>query len=370
MFKKSSSSLFFVGTSNLIRRKIFLLIVSTIIGLAILAVLILASLTFGSEEVSFWEVLASLNRLWIFGKPLQSYGIRLPVYLDWSLDIIMYYSRIPRTFTAILVGVGLAVSGTIMQAVIRNPLVDPYISGVSSGAAFGALLILLTSVFVGAYEFVSLPVAAFVGGLGAFGITFLIYRSAGETPTSFVLGGVIVGIAFTSLVTIIILTSEKDLHGAFFWLFGSVAYVTWDVVWTLIPVVVVIVLISLFYAREFNVLMLGDAQAAQLGLKVKWFKRGMLVVAALLASISVAFTGIIGFVGLVVPHIIRLALGNDHRLLLPLSIIYGANLLLVADIVARVVMRPAELPIGIITAFIGIPFFAYLLIRRGKRYAM
>lgn len=367
---KTSLSLFFTGAPNLVRRKIFLLTISVVVGLAILAVLIFASLIFGAEETTLGDVFTSLNRLWIFGRPLQNYGVMLPSYIDWSLDIILYYSRIPRTFTAILIGAGLAVSGAIMQALVRNPLVDPYISGVSSGAAFGAVLILLSSTLTGFFETVSLPLAAFLGGLGAFGITFIIYRSAGETPTSFVLGGVIVGIAFSSLTTFFIVTSTKEIHGALFWLFGSIAYVTWDVVWVLLPVVVVIILVSLFYAREFNVLLLGDEQAAQLGLRVKWFKRIMLVVAALLASFCVAYTGIIGFVGLVVPHMIRLALGSDHRLLLPLSTIFGANLLLVADIVARVVMRPAELPIGIITSFIGVPFFAYLLIRRGKRYAV
>jgi len=355
---------------KIIRRKIFLLSVVLLIGFVVLAGLVLASLTFGSEESSFWDVLASLHRLWIFGKPLQSYGITLPSCVDWSLDIIMYYSRIPRTITAILIGLGLAVSGTIMQAVVRNPLVDPYISGVSSGAAFGAVLVLLTTVLTGFYQVASLSVAAFLGGLGAFGLTFLIYRSSGETPLSFVLGGVIVGIAFSSMMTIIIVTSEKELHGALFWLFGSVAYVTWDTVWVLLPVNLVLFLIVLFYAREFNVLLLGDEQAAQLGLKVKWFKRISLIMASLLASVCVAFTGVIGFVGLVVPHMIRLALGNDHRLLLPLSALYGANLLLLADIISRVAMRPAELPVGVITSFIGVPFFAYLLIRRGKKYVM
>jgi iron complex transport system permease protein len=337
----------------------------------ILGILVLASLTFGQEPSSFGEVLSSLQRLWTFGRPLQDYRITVPSYLGWNLDVILYYSRIPRTLVAILIGAGLAVSGSVMQALVRNPLVDPYISGVSSGAAFGAVLFLLGSFFVGLYETVSLPVVAFIGGLGAFGITFLIYRSAGETPTSFVLGGVIVGVTFSSLTTIIIVTAPpaKQLHGVIFWLFGSVGYTTWDAVWILTPVIVIISLVFLFYVREFNVLMLGDEQAAQLGVKVKWFKRIMLVVAALLASVCVAFTGIIGFVGLVVPHIIRLALGNDYRLILPLSVIFGACLLLAADIVSRIAVTGAELPVGVITSFIGVPFFVYLLISRGKRYA-
>ncbi|MBS7250200.1 MAG: iron chelate uptake ABC transporter family permease subunit, partial [Candidatus Freyarchaeota archaeon] len=142
---KTSPSLFFLGVQSLVKRKIFLLTVSVVVGLAILAVLILASLIFGAEETTLGDVFASLYRIWIFGGPLQNYRFILPSYIDWSLDAILYYSRIPRTFSAILIGAGLAVSGAIMQALVRNPLVDPYISGVSSGGAFGAVLILLTS---------------------------------------------------------------------------------------------------------------------------------------------------------------------------------------------------------------------------------
>ncbi|MEM4447514.1 MAG: iron ABC transporter permease [Candidatus Jordarchaeales archaeon] len=353
---------------SVVRRKILLLIVLSVISLVVLFVLSLSSLVFGLKEASLWDVLASLHRLIIFGGPIS--GSLLPPGVDLSLDSILYYSRIPRTITAILVGSGLAVSGTIMQALVRNPLVDPYISGVSSGAAFGAVLFLLTSWLTGVAQSVSLSVAAFAGGLTAFTITFLIYRASGETPLSFVLGGVIVGVAFSSMTTLIIVTSDKELHGVLFWIYGSVAYTKWDEVYVLAPTVVSLILVCLLLARTFNVFMLGDEQAAQMGVNVKLFRRGMMVVAALLASVCVAFTGIIGFVGLVIPHMIRLSLGNDHRLLLPLSSISGANLLLAADILARVAMKPVELPIGVITSFVGIPFFAYLLIKKGRKYGM
>lgn len=271
---------------KVIRRKIFLLSLSVVIGLVILGILVLVSLTFGSVQSNFGAVLSSLQRLWIFGRPIQDYGISLPSYVNWNLDVILYYSRIPRTLAAILIGAGLSVSGSVMQALVRNPLVDPYISGVSSGAAFGAVLFLLGSFFIGIYETLSLPLVAFIGGLVAFGITFLIYRSAGETSTSFVLGGVIVGVTFSSLTTIVLVISPsgKPLQGVIFWLFGSIGYVTWDAIWILIPVIVVFSLVFLFYAREFNVLMLGDEQAAQLGIKIKWFKRIMLVAAAFLLA--------------------------------------------------------------------------------------
>ncbi|MBS7247747.1 MAG: iron ABC transporter permease [Candidatus Freyarchaeota archaeon] len=353
---------------SVVRRKVFLLVVLSLIAFIVLSVLSLSSLVFGAKEASVWEVLASLNRLLFFGGPISN--SLLPPGIDLSLDSILYYSRIPRTIAAILVGSGLAVSGTIMQALVRNPLVDPYISGVSSGAALGAVLFLLTSWFTGAAQYVSLSVAAFAGGLAAFTLTFLIYRASGETSLSFVLGGVIVGVAFSSMTTLVIVTSEKELHGVLFWIYGSVAYVRWDEVWVLAPVVVSLILVCLLFARLFNVFMLGDEQAAQMGVNVKLFRRGMMATAALLASVCVAFTGIIGFVGLVVPHMIRLALGSDHRLLLPLSSVFGANLLLAADILARVAMKPMELPIGVITSFVGIPFFVYLLVRRGKKYGM
>jgi len=354
---------------SVVKRKVILLVALSFAGLLVLSVLSMSSLVFGAKEASLWEVAASLNRLLLFGWPIGNY-LPLPSCVDLSLDSILYYSRIPRTIVAVLIGSGLAASGAIMQAIARNPLVDPYISGVSSGAALGAALSLLTSWFTGVAQMISLPLAAFAGGLTAFTLTFLIYRASGETPLSFVLGGVIVGVAFTSLTTLLIVTSDKELHGVLFWVFGSVAYASWDNVWVLAPIIVSLTLACLLFARDLNVFLLGDEQAVQMGVNVKLFRRGMMVVAALMASSCVAFTGIIGFVGLVVPHIVRLALGSDHRLLLPLSSIFGANLLLAADIIARIAMKPIELPVGVITSFIGVPFFAYLLIRRGKRYGM
>ncbi len=352
-----------------VKRKVFLLSLCALIGLLVLFTLSIASLVLGVKETSFWDVISSLSRLCYFGYPVFNY-LPLPSPVDFSLDSILYYSRIPRTATAILVGSSLAVSGAIMQAIVRNPLVDPYISGVSSGAALGAVVALLTSWLEGVAHLFSLSLAAFAGGLAAFALTFLIYRVSGETQLGFVLGGVMVGVAFSSLTTLILVTSEKELHGVLFWLFGSIAYASWDAVWTLLPTVTSLTLFSLFFAREFNVLLMGDEQATQMGVNVKLFKRVMMAVAALLASVCVAFTGIIGFIGLVVPHIVRMSLGGDHRLLIPLSAIFGANLLLAADILARIALKPTELPIGVITSFIGVPFFALLLIKRGRKYGM
>ncbi|MBS7288037.1 MAG: iron ABC transporter permease, partial [Candidatus Freyarchaeota archaeon] len=284
---------------SVVGRKVFLLVALSLVGLVALSVLSLLSLVFGAKEASLWDVLASLNRLIMFGGPISS--SLLPPGVDLTLDSILYYSRIPRTIAAVLVGSGLAVSGVTMQALVRNPLVDPYISGVSSGAALGAVSFLLTSWFTGVTQYVSLSVAAFAGGLAAFTLTFLIYRASGETPLSFVLGGVVVGVAFTSLTTLLIVTSKKELHGVLFWIYGSVAYVRWDEIWVLLPAVASLILVCLLFARLFNVFLLGDEQAAQMGVNVRLFRRGVMVAASLLASVCVAFTGIIGFVGLVVP---------------------------------------------------------------------
>jgi iron complex transport system permease protein len=162
--------------------------------------------------------------------------------------------------------------------------------------------------------------------------------------------------------------NPNKLQGVLFWMFGSFAAVTMDQMWLILFPTIIIVAVILLYAREFNVVLLGEEQANQLGLQVSSFKRIIMVLTSILTGVCVAFTGVIAFLGLIVPHCARMIVGNDHRLLLPASIVIGANVLIVADIVARTIIMPAELPIGAIISLIGVPFFAYLLIRRGREY--
>jgi len=177
-----------------------------------------------------------------------------------------------------------------------------------------------------------------------------------------------VGFAFSSFQTIFLSMSQDNITNAMWWLFGSFANITWENAWLVFIPAIGISLISMVWAREFNLFMMGEDQAKQLGLNVVRFKRSMMIIASVLTAFCVAFCGIIGFVGLIIPHACRMALGSDHRLIMPASIVLGAMLMLFADLIARTVMSPMELPVGAITAMIGTPIFAYMLMRKGREY--
>ena len=288
-----------------------------------------------------------------------------------TVELYIYQSRLPRTIAAIAVGAGLAIAGCMYQALIRNPLVDPYITGVSSGSGCFAVAIValgITIPFLPSGNLYLIPVAAIIGGLIAFGITMLVAEGSGGSPTNYILAGVIVGFAFSSFQTIFLSMAKDNLTNAMWWLFGSFANITWENAWIVFIPAMGVSIIAMFWAREFNLFMMGEEQAKQLGLNVKRFKRCMMIVASVLTALCVAFCGIIGFVGLVIPHACRMALGSDHRLIMPASIVLGAMLMLFADLIARTVLSPMELPVGAITAMIGTPIFAYMLMRKGREY--
>jgi iron complex transport system permease protein len=332
-----------------------------ILGSISLAFLIILSLSTGTgfNSMSLTNTLGALSHLLKNGLEASS-----------TYELVILNLRMPRTLAVIAVGVGLAVAGSAMQALIRNPLVDPYITGVSSGAALGATLAMLAGITVTEISSYSIPIMAFLGAVGAFLFTMLLAEAAGGRPINYVLGGMIVGIALQAGTTLLIYFNTDKLHGVLFWLFGSFAYVEWKSTLIIIIVVAVLVLIMLLFAKEFNVILLGDEQAKQLGMNVRRFKTTMFMIVSAMAAVCVAFTGVIGFVGLIVPHLVRMVVGGDHRLLLPASMMLGANVLLVADIVCKTAVAPSELPIGAIISIIGAPFFGYLMVRMGKEYVM
>jgi iron complex transport system permease protein len=332
-----------------------------ILGLGSLSIVLLfiLSLTTGVMDISFQEAMSGLWNL------IQNGGEH-----ENTKELVLWQLRIPRALGVVAVGVGLSVAGAVMQALIRNPLVDPYITGVSSGAALGATMAVLAGVTIMGITAYSLPIVAFVGAVGAFMFTMALAEAAGGRPISYVLAGVIISIALQAGTTLLMYFNADRLHGVLFWLFGSFAYLNWDSVAIIVLVVAVLSVIMLLFAKEFNVILLGDEQARQLGMNVKQFKTAMFIMVSALAAVCVAFTGVIGFVGLIVPHLVRMLIGGDHRLLLPASMVVGANILLVADIVCKTVVAPSELPIGAIISIIGAPFFGYLMIRMGKEYVM
>ena len=281
-------------------------------------------------------------------------------------EIMVYSSRLPRALEAIAVGIGLSVAGAAYQAVIRNPLVDPYIMGVSSGA--GTLAIAAMAFDFTFFGLISshspylVAVCSIVGGLAAFFITMILAQVAGATTNSYVLAGVIVGLTFGAAQTVMIVFSNDAISNVMLWLFGTFSDLNMTkVICTIIPVAILSLLISK-YAKELNLVLLGEGQAAQMGLNVKRFNMVMLILASILASFCV------GFVGLVIPHLCRMIFGGDHRLIIPASIMFGGSLMLLADLVARMAVSGMELPVGAITTIIGVPVFAYLLYKKGKIY--
>ena len=288
-------------------------------------------------------------------------------------EIVVYQSRLPRAIAALAVGIGLSIAGCVYQAIIRNPLVDPYIMGVSSGAGTMAVAAIIGNFTFfgllanGAY---STPILAILGGLFAFALTLIIAEKAGGSSTNYVLAGVVIGLVFSAIQTVLLVTSKSDkIASAISWLFGSFANVGWDTVWIIFFPAITLSLVPLVWAKELNLVLLGEDQAKQMGLDVRKFNRWMLILASVLTSVCVAFVGIIGFVGMVIPHLCRMILGGDHRLVLPASIMIGGALMLFADLMAKMLMIPAELPVGAITTIIGVPVFAYLLIKKGRMYS-
>lgn len=287
-------------------------------------------------------------------------------------EVMVYSSRLPRTVLALVIGMGLSIAGVIYQAIIRNPLVDPYIMGVSSGAGTAAIAVIAFDfTFFGLFSHNSLfltAVSAMVGGVIAFAITMLLAEKSGGTSTNYVLAGVVVGMVFAAIQSIMLTTASNDVGNSLSWIYGSFANVVWEQVPVVFFPVLGMVFGSLIWAKEFNLVLLGEDQAKQMGLNVRLFNRSMLVLASVLTSLCVAFVGIIGFVGLVIPHLCRMILGGDHRLVMPVSIAFGGCLLMFADLLSRMLWSGFELPVGAITTLIGIPVFAWLLIRRGKMY--
>lgn len=284
-----------------------------------------------------------------------------------ATEVIVFQLRLPRVLLAGLVGAALAASGTVFQALFRNPLADPAIIGVSSGAALGAVLVIVTA-GAGSLAAFGVPIAAFAGALAT---GFLVYRLARVGPSvhlaTLLLAGVAVAAVISSLMSLVMSFSGEQLRDIYTWLLGGLVAQGWRSVWVTAPVVALGVAAAAITGRDLNLVALGEERAAQLGVDVVALKRRSLAAGALLAAAAVSVGGIIGFVGLMTPHLLRLVVGPDHRRLLPAVLLAGPIFLILADLVARTVLAPQELPVGVVTALLGGPFFLFLLIREGRR---
>jgi iron complex transport system permease protein len=294
-----------------------------------------------------------LNRL-----PLVAIDTDAP--LTW--DRIVVDIRLPRIVAAGLVGAALAHSGAAYQGVFRNPLVESSLLGVSAGAALGASIAIVSPLAVDAYGFGWVPLFAFAGGLIAVAVVYLIARvGRAVSNATLILAGVALSAILSAGTSFLLLTSGERARGIFTFLFGGFNTANWERITVALPYLVVGFLLITIYTRALNVLALDEEQASQLGVDVGRTKLIVLAAASLMAATSVAVAGIIGFVGLIVPHAARMLLGVDHRRLLPASALLGASFLILADVLARTVRAPEELPVGIVTAIAGGPFFLWLL---------
>jgi len=268
--------------------------------------------------------------------------------------------RLPRAILAGLVGAGLSVSGATFQALLRNPLADPYILGVSSGAAVGAILAILLG--LGTFSF-GLPLISFLGALLTVLIVFYFGRQDGKIhPNTLLLAGVIIGSFLSALIMFFISVSQKEeLHTIIFWLMGDFSFSNARAILIIFPYIVLGFFLLYLRSRQLNLILSGEENAVQLGVDVEKLKLVSYLSASLITAASVSVCGLIGFVGLIIPHAVRLIFGPDHRLLIPASALVGASFLIASDTVARTLLAPTELPVGVVTAAFGGPFFIYLL---------
>nr|WP_249327805.1 iron ABC transporter permease [Devosia litorisediminis] len=337
--------------------------VLALIGLLLVAMVI--SMTTGASGASTLNVIGA----WFGQVPdSQTQAVR-----DYA---VIYNIRLPRMLLGMLIGAALAVSGLLMQGLFRNPLADPGLVGVSAGAGLGAVSIIVLgttalaplTAFLGIY---TLQLASFVGGLVT---TFILYRVATRSGQTAIATMLLAGIALGALAgavtgVMVYIATDSQLRDLTFWGLGSLSGANWTKIMASGPIIIAALAVSAFLAKGLNALTLGEATAGHLGIPVQRFKRVVVVTVAAATGASVAVSGGIGFVGIVVPHLLRLVIGPDHRYLLPATALLGASFLLLADAVSRVIVAPAELPIGIVTAAVGGPFFLWILLRKRAAFA-
>lgn len=281
-------------------------------------------------------------------------------------EMIIWNIRFPRVLLAMFVGASLALAGAAFQGLLRNPLADPYTIGVSSGAALGAVAVLFFNITIIGLGSFTLPVVAIISGLLSLLLVFGLVRlsNRGLAIETIILAGIIISAFIGSLISLIIALGDKDsMTQIIYWLYGSVGMRSWGHVQLIFPFMIVGAILLFLHYRELNAMALGEEAADHIGVNVKRGKILILLGASLLTGSAVAVSGSIGFVGLVIPHLVRLLTGPNHRHVLPLSMLVGGGFLVLADLMARTIIAPKELPIGVITALIGAPVFAALLVR-------
>jgi iron complex transport system permease protein len=286
-----------------------------------------------------------------------------------SQHSIIWSVRLPRVLLGVIVGAGLSISGASFQGLLKNPMADPYILGISSGAALGAAIAIIMKLEAAFMGFSGISIMAFIGALIAVTLVYNIGRIRSHVPvTTLLLAGVAVGQFLTAITSLLMVIYNRDMTKIIYWTLGSLAGKGWNPITTMSIPLIAAMGILLFFSRDINIMLTGEESAKSLGVNVERIKVYVLLLGTFITSMAVSVSGIIGFVGLIIPHIVRLIVGPDHRILLPASAIVGSIFMVFTDTIARTVISPMEIPVGIITAIFGGPFFIYLL--RSKKKAL
>jgi len=319
------------------------------------------AVTLGGRDISFLD---SYSIIWNHLKGVT--------YVQWSPewwdDFVVWNARVPRILMAIIAGACLGITGAAMQGIMKNPLADPYTTGIASGAILGVTfaMILGFTVTAGMSQY-GIVMNAFLFALIPAGIMIFISRFSNTSPATMILAGVAISYLFNAMSTLIMVTAEADdIAGAYLWQIGTFQNAEWSQLPLMFFITVLGSILIHLMAKRLNLLNLGDDSARSLGLDVDGFRLLCLALISIMVASIVSYTGIIGFVGLVAPHMVRMFIGGDNKFLIPASMVFGAALLLIADIVARVIVPVGELPVGIIMSFIGGPLFLFLIIRQKK----
>jgi len=324
-----------------------------------LLVIMLFSITLGPAKISFLEAF----KLILAKLPVLK-GLVNPDQYPATHQVIVYQVRMPRVILAALTGSALAAVGTAFQGLFKNPMADPYVIGVSSGAALGASIAIVSGLS-NVFGFGAVPLVAFGGALLSTWIVYNVARVGGKVPVyTLLLAGVALSSFMSALMSLIMVLNSRELHQIIFWMLGSFSGKNWSHVAVAAPVIVLGVTGLWLFARDLNALLFGEETARHLGIDAERTKKLLLVLASVTVATAVAVSGTIGFVGLIIPHMARLVVGPDHRILLPTAALAGASFMVATDTFARTAIAPTEIPVGIITAFFGGPFFIYLLRRK------
>lgn len=298
--------------------------------------------------------------------PLISNHIDISNIAD-SAKSIIWNLRLPRVLLGAIIGASLSVAGAAFQGMFKNPMADPYVIGISSGAALGAALAIVLKIDISIINISSITIFAFIGALIAVLTVYNIARVKNKVPvTTLLLAGVAVGQFLTAIMSFLMILSDKDMVRITYWTLGSLSGKGWDPVLAIALPSLVCMIVITFFARDLNILLTGEESAQSLGVDVERTKTYILLLGTFITAVAVSVSGIIGFVGLIIPHIVRLLIGPDHRILLPASALLGSIFMIFADTVARTLISPIEIPVGIITALFGGPFFIYLLRSKKK----